>query len=68
MIPSSAKYRSGEPQAHWFLKISPRLTTRAGFEIGSGMSINTSLPEEDAAFLRAGGQGVAGGEKNATQI
>lgn len=68
VIHSSAKYRSGEPQAHWFLKISPRLTTRAGFEIGSGMSINTSLPEEDAAFLRAGGQGVAGGEKNATQI
>ena len=55
VIHSSAKYRSGEPQVHWFLKIRPRLTTRAGFEIGSGMSINTSLPEEDAAFLGAHG-------------
>lgn len=31
----------------------PRLTTRAGFEIGSGISINPSLPEEDAAVLKA---------------
>ncbi|HPD20593.1 MAG: galactose-1-phosphate uridylyltransferase [Desulfomonilia bacterium] len=51
VIHSSAKYRSDEPQAHWFLQIGPKLTTRAGFEIGSGMSINTSLPEDDAAFL-----------------
>jgi hypothetical protein len=26
--------------------------TMAGFEIGSGISINPSVPEEDAAFLR----------------
>jgi UDPglucose--hexose-1-phosphate uridylyltransferase len=31
----------------------PRLTTPAGFEIGSGVTINPSLPEVDAAFLRA---------------
>ena len=53
VIHSSAKYRTDEPQAHWFLQFGPRLTTRAGFEIGSGMSINTSLPEEDASFLRS---------------
>lgn len=49
---SSARYRSGEPRLHWYLQIRPKLMTRAGFEIGSGMSINPSIPEEDAAFLR----------------
>jgi len=28
------------------------LTTQAGFEIGSGISINPSFPEEDADFLK----------------
>ena len=47
-----ARYRANEPQLHWYLQIRPRLMTPAGFEIGSGMSINPSVPEEDAAFLR----------------
>lgn len=36
----------------WHMEILPRLTTTAGFEMGSGMSINTVMPEEAAAFLR----------------
>lgn len=52
IINTAARYRAGEPQLHWYLQIRPRLTTQAGFEIGSGISINPSLPEEDAAFLR----------------
>jgi UDPglucose--hexose-1-phosphate uridylyltransferase len=36
----------------WHLQIYPRLTTIAGFELGSGISINTALPEETAAFIR----------------
>lgn len=36
----------------WHMRILPRLTTLAGFELGSGMSINTVLPEEAAEFLR----------------
>lgn len=36
----------------WHLRILPRLSTPAGFELGSGMSINTVLPEEAAAYLR----------------
>jgi UDPglucose--hexose-1-phosphate uridylyltransferase len=36
----------------WHMRILPRLSTPAGFELGSGMSINTVLPEEAAAFLR----------------
>ncbi len=38
---------------HWYLSIVPRVTKMAGFEIGSGMFINTALPESSAKFLRA---------------
>lgn len=51
MINTSPQYRAGEPQLHWYLQIRPRLTTQAGFEIGSGISINPSLPESDTYFL-----------------
>ena len=37
---------------HWYLTIVPRLTRQAGFELGSGMFINATLPEENAEFLR----------------
>jgi UDPglucose--hexose-1-phosphate uridylyltransferase len=36
----------------WHAAIRPRLTTPAGFELGSGMSINPMLPEEAARALR----------------
>lgn len=51
-INTSVRYRAEEPQLHWHLLIRPRLTTRAGFEIGSGININPSIPEEDAKFLK----------------
>ncbi len=51
IINTSARYRANEPQLHWYLQIRPRLTLQAGFEIGSGMHINPSIPEEDARFL-----------------
>ncbi len=53
IINTAAHSRADEPHLHWYLQILPRLTTRAGFEIGSGIRINPSLPEEDAAFLAA---------------
>jgi len=43
---------SGVKYYHWYLSIIPRLTKMAGFELGSGMFINVSLPEENASFLR----------------
>jgi UDPglucose--hexose-1-phosphate uridylyltransferase len=52
ILHTSPQYKSDEPQLHWYLQIRPRLTTQAGFEIGSGISINPSLPEENAAFLK----------------
>ena len=53
MILSATRYAAFEPHIHWYLRIRPRLTTQAGFEIGSGISINPSLPEENAEFLRS---------------
>ena len=37
---------------HWYVTIVPRVSQTAGFELGSGMSINMALPEESAQFLR----------------
>jgi UDPglucose--hexose-1-phosphate uridylyltransferase len=34
------------------VSVIPRLTRVAGFELGSGMFINTVLPEAAAEFLR----------------
>lgn len=42
----------GQEYLHWYLNIIPRLTQPAGFELGSAMFINASLPEESAEFLR----------------
>jgi len=37
---------------HWYVALVPRVSRTAGFEMGSGMFINTALPEESAHFLR----------------
>jgi len=42
----------GSRHFHWYVSVIPRLTRVAGFEIGSGMFINTVLPEAAAEFLR----------------
>ena len=44
---------AGVTYYHWYLSIIPRLTRVAGFELGSGMFINTMLPEAAAEFLRS---------------
>jgi len=36
---------------HWYISIVPRISEIAGFEMGTGMYINTVIPEESAAFL-----------------
>lgn len=43
----------GSPFVHWRLRIAPKLAEYGGFELGSGMVINPSSPEADAASLRA---------------
>lgn len=52
VIHSSSRQETLVAHLHWYLQIRPRLTTPAGFEIGSGMAINHSLPEHDAELLR----------------
>ena len=52
VIRSAPHYSAGEPHFHWYVQILPRLTKRAGFEIGSGMNINVVVPEEAASELR----------------
>ncbi|MDA1169510.1 MAG: DUF4921 family protein, partial [bacterium] len=36
----------------WHIVIMPRISTYAGFELGTGIEINTMPPEDAAAFLR----------------
>jgi UDPglucose--hexose-1-phosphate uridylyltransferase len=54
VINTAPRYKAGEPHVHWFVRVRPRTTTPAGFEIGSGMHVNSSVPEDDAAFLKTG--------------
>lgn len=44
--------RSKFQHFRWHIAILPRLSTAAGFELGTGIEINTVLPEDAAAFLR----------------
>ncbi|MCB1178010.1 MAG: DUF4931 domain-containing protein, partial [Leptospiraceae bacterium] len=37
---------------HWYLSIIPKMNKQAGFEMGTGMYINSSIPEESAEYLR----------------
>lgn len=46
----------------WHMEIIPKLTRPAGFELGSGMAINTVLPEDAARFLQKA-QADSRGEK-----
>jgi len=43
---------SCEDYYHWHLEILPRLATAAGFELGTGIWINSVLPEDAAPYLR----------------
>ena len=37
---------------HWHIDIAPRTAVKAGFELGTGIDINTYPPERAAAALR----------------
>jgi UDPglucose--hexose-1-phosphate uridylyltransferase len=47
----SAPFRAPEP-FHWHIHITPKLTTQAGFELGTGVLINIVPPEQAADELR----------------
>ena len=45
----------------WHIQILPRLSTIAGFELGSGIYISTMLPEQSAATMRKDDRAAGGG-------
>jgi UDPglucose--hexose-1-phosphate uridylyltransferase len=48
----SAPYRVDQA-FHWHIHIVPKLSTRAGFELGTGVLVNVMPPEVAAQALRA---------------
>jgi len=40
------------PYYHWHIEIVPKITKFTGFEFGTGMYVNPTIPEETAKFLR----------------
>lgn len=40
------------PYYHWYIEIIPKITKFSGFEFGSGIYVNPTIPEESAKFLR----------------
>ena len=68
----TAPIREGNnPHLHWHLNLTPRLTIAAGFELGTGIYINVTPPEEAARYLREATlssddqQGASEGERKA---
>ena len=53
VIRSSPDREVDSDYLHWYVAVVPRVTRVAGFEMGTGMFINTALPEESARFLRS---------------
>jgi UDPglucose--hexose-1-phosphate uridylyltransferase len=52
VVRTAPHHSAGEPHFHWYVETQPRLTTRAGIEIGSGLNVNIVAPEDAAENLR----------------
>ena len=53
VVESAGDTQADAPCMHWSLRIVPDLATPGGFELGTGLSINPSRPEDDAESLRS---------------
>jgi UDPglucose--hexose-1-phosphate uridylyltransferase len=53
VIKTPPRDESNDRSFHWYIQVFPKITKIAGFELGSGMYINVTIPEENAEFLRA---------------
>ncbi|MEJ2509107.1 MAG: DUF4921 family protein [Gammaproteobacteria bacterium] len=51
-LPHSSSFDDCQPSYHWHLEICPRTSIPTGFELGSGLFVNTISPEAAAARLR----------------
>ena len=47
------------PKDNWYLRIIPRFIHRAGFELGTGLSVNITDPEDAAKELRSKNEEVS---------
>ena len=52
-VPHDAQRAAHAPSYHWHLEICPRTSIPTGFELGSGLFVNTVNPEQAAERLRA---------------
>ena len=62
MVDTSITEDEENPYYHWHIRIVPRLSMIAGFEMGSGIYINTALPEDTAEFVRQMAQSLPADE------
>jgi len=52
MVDSTSTAEEESPYYHWHIRIVPRLTAIAGFEMGSGIHISTALPEDTSNLFK----------------
>ncbi len=52
VVDSAPKHQFGAAHFHWRLRLVPDVAVWGGFELGGGLPINPSSPEDDAAALR----------------
>jgi len=52
-VPHDSQRQANAPSYHWHLEICPRTSIPTGFELGSGLFVNTINPEQAAERLRA---------------
>jgi len=52
-LPHGREYSSQAGSYHWHLEVCPRTSIPTGFELGSGLFVNTICPEEAAERLRS---------------
>ncbi len=53
VVRSLGPWEQSSPAFHWYISIVPRVNKVAGFELGTGMYVNPSSPEQCAEALRA---------------
>ena len=52
-LPHGSDSSEYQPSYHWHMEICPRTSIPSGFELGSGLFVNTISPEVAASMLRA---------------
>ena len=52
-LPHGEEYAGNARSFHWHIEICPRTSIPTGFELGSGLFVNTVCPEDAAEKLRS---------------